>query len=92
MKHTLEPYQASDRRVYNGANCNDMQNQENRTKFIHKKLLELLPSAFVTYFPVEGKYDVCDVDNAHQSIIPDLVYGKQEAMLEAIEILKQKAH
>jgi len=46
-------HQATDRRVYDGALCSDMQRQENSIS----KLKALLPEKhLLTYFPLEGKW------------------------------------
>jgi hypothetical protein len=46
-------YEASDRRVYNGAMCDDMQRAHNSVE----KLKALLPEKhLLTYFPLEGKW------------------------------------
>lgn len=85
----LEPYYATDRRVYNGAPCSDMSREWKHTDELEAYLKKLRPGAFATYFPIEGKWDVSDRDNGYRSIIPDLVYGKQEALIEAINILEK---
>ena len=87
--HKLEPYYATDRRCYYGAWSSDMEYQFKRERFILSKLKELCSGAVLTYYPVEGKYGVSDRDNNYKSIIPELMYCKQEAMLKAIEILSE---
>jgi hypothetical protein len=82
-----ETYYATDRRVYNGALCSDMQRQEDHTEALLARLVELEPDAFCTYFPMEGKWNVSRSSD-YKSIIPSLVYGKQEAIITAIRILE----
>lgn len=93
----LTPYYATDRRVYYGALCSDMQREADRTKYLRGRMKEADPTARCVYFPVEGKYMV--FTNANISENPDLVgppkeltgnfhTGIQLALIEAIQILE----
>lgn len=86
----LTTYRASDRRVYNGAYCSDMERERDHTKQLMEELLKLEPNAICTYFPMEGKWDVSRRTD-YKSIIPDMVEGKQEAIIEAIELLRKES-
>ena len=52
----LTTYMASDRRVYNGAPCSDMQREWDHTKYLETRMKQADPTARCTYFPMEGKY------------------------------------
>jgi len=86
---SYKTYYATDRRVYNGALCSDMQRQQDHTNALLAKLVELEPDAFCTYFPQEDKWDVSRRSD-YKSIIPSLIAGKQEAIIAAIEILEDE--
>ena len=95
----LVSYQASDRRVYNGAPCSDMKREWNHTDNLEKMLRKLDATASCTYFPMEGKYLVFTNSNLLEN--PDLIgppqvltgqfhIRKQEALIEAIGVLQAK--
>ena len=94
----LETYHATDRRVYNGALCSDMTRERNHTRALEKRMMDADPTASCTYFPMEGKYLVFINSNILEN--PNLVgppraltgnfhSDKQEALIEAIKILKK---
>ena len=86
----LETYYATDRRVYNGAPCSDMQREWNRTDALDKRMKEADPTAGCTYFPVEDKYMVFHYPDPERA--PQAITGfhacKQTALIEAIKILE----
>lgn len=94
---TMETYQATDRRVYNGAPCSDMARQWKRTDDLVAWMKHLDKTARCTYFPVEGKYLVFVNSNILKN--PDLIGPPREltgnmhddiqgALIEAIEVLE----
>ena len=99
MSKIKETYTASDRRVYNGALCSDMQREANHTKYLENCMKKLDPTTACTYFPMEDKYLVFTNTNFMEN--PNLVgppqeltgkfySSKQEAMIEAIGILENR--
>ena len=92
----LTTYRASDRRVYNGAFCSDMQREVNHTQALVKRMHQLDTTAACIYFPAEGKFLVFINSNmlTHPDLMgpPKILTGnfhndKQEALIEAIEVL-----
>jgi hypothetical protein len=94
----LTTYTASDRRVYNGAPCSDMNKEWKHTADLEKRMKKADPTAACTYFPAEGKYLVFVNSNLMKN--PNLIgppkiltnnfhSNKQEALIEAITILEQ---
>lgn len=92
----LTKYIASDRRVYNGALCSDMQRQFNRTKELENLMKSLDKTASCTYFPLEGKYLVFtntnilenkDLEGPPKILTNNFHKCKQDALIEAIEVL-----
>ena len=88
----LQPYYATDRRIYNGAPCSDMRRQWNREEEILKELRRLEPRAWMTYFPQEGFWSAAYWDKDDKFCdIPTPDFGcKQTAMLAAIEYLEER--
>jgi len=92
----LEPYFATDRRVYDGCFCSDMQREADHCQKLAKQLKALDPTASATYFPVEGKYLVFvdwSMDETIHRGMPRQLTGnmhsqKQYALIEAIEYLE----
>ena len=93
----LVTYRASDRRVYNGALCSDMEREQQHTRALEERMKAANPSARCTYFPMEGMFLV--FTNANLLENPDLVgppviltnnmhYSKQAALIEAILVLE----
>ena len=90
IKLELTSYQASDRRVYNGALCSDMQKEADHTKRLEKCMKQLDATARCTYFPVEHKFLVFTYPNSEYipEILTDNFHAyKQEALIEAIRVL-----
>ena len=96
----LVEYRATDRRVYNGAPCSDMQREFNHTDALDKRMKEADPTASCTYFPMEGKCLVFVNSNLLEN--PDLKgppreltgifhESRQAALIEAIIVLEEKA-
>jgi hypothetical protein len=99
MDVCLEPYYASDRRVYYGAPCSDMQRELDREEALFKKMRTLDRTSSCTYFPVEGKHLVFTNSNLLEN--PDLqgppreLTGnfhtcRQQALIEAITVLEKR--
>lgn len=97
----LTKYTATDRRVYNGALCSDMKKEADHLKYLEERLLQVDPTARVTFFPGAGPdygYRVvtnADLYNPNHKGIPIPVTGnfhwnKQDALIEAIEVLEDK--
>lgn len=95
----METYRASNRRCYNGALSSDLQRELNHTKALEEKMKQLDHTASCTYFPMEGKYLTFTNSNILQN--PDLKgppiiltgnfhVSKQEALIEAIQILQER--
>lgn len=93
----LTTHKASDRRVYDGAPCSDMDREWSHTDGLEKRLLAADPTAAVTYFPMEGKYlaftNTNILENPHLEGPPRILTGvfhveKQEALIEAIRVLE----
>jgi len=100
-KH-LEPYHARDRRVYNGALCTDMQKEADRIKYLEERLKKADHTARVTFFPAPGPdYGYLVSTNAnlldpnHKGVPKDVTgnfhWDKQDALIEAIEVLESNA-
>lgn len=85
----LEPYYAYDRRCYDGAPCSDLQRELDRTVALEKRMKEADPLAFVTYFPVEEKWQT-GTSEKYQPITGKSFYCKQMALIDAIEFLEKK--
>lgn len=85
----LEPYYAYDRRCYDGAPCSDLQREWDQTEALEKRMKKANPLAFVTYFPVEGKWEAATSEK-YQSITGRAFYCKQMALIDAIEFLEKK--
>ena len=96
-KPKLELYYASDRRVYNGAPCSDMNREWQRTEDLMNYMKHLDKTASCLYYPEAGKYLVFTNSNILEN--PDLVgpprkltgnfhISKQAALIEAIETLE----
>jgi hypothetical protein len=81
----LEAYHATDRRVYNGALCSDMQREAERLKELTARLKQVAPGASCTYFPVEQKY-MTFVDN--KPVTGNFFFNRQLAIIEAIAVLE----
>jgi hypothetical protein len=84
----LTTYRATDRRVYNGAYCSDMEREKRHTESLMTRLKRTSPSAACTYFPVEGKYMVF---NNVKQVTGNFHESKQLAIIEAIETLEPKS-
>lgn len=93
----LTTYRASDRRVYNGAPCSDMQREWNRTAYLEKRMKAADKTARCTYFPVEGKYLVFinsnllenpDLEGPPKILTGNFHENKQMALIEAINLLE----
>ena len=87
----LEPYHATDRRVYYGAPCSDMSREFKRTDDLMKRLLKAEPTASCTYFPMEGKYMVFirpDPNRTWDILTNNFHESKQDALIEAITVLE----
>ena len=96
----LTTYRARDRRVYDGAPCSDMSREWKHTDYLEARMKRADPTAGCCYFPVKGKYLVFTNSNILEN--PDLVgppqiltnnfhLDKQEALIEAIEILEARS-
>jgi hypothetical protein len=84
---TLEVYQATDRRCYNGALSGDLTTELNHTAALTKRMKEANKYASCVYFPVENKYLVF----AEMVILThNFHFSKQKALIEAIEILEAR--
>lgn len=83
----LETYKATDRRIYNGAACDDLRHEWNHTAKLEKRMKKAEPTAHCAFFPGEDKfmvfigYSKILTGNFHDS--------KQEALIEAINILEK---
>lgn len=89
----LEPYFASDRRVYDGALCSDMKRERNHTVMLEKRMKEADPTAQCTYFPVEEQWLVFTRPNpegAPRPLTDNFHEKKQLALIEAIQILEER--
>ena len=95
---TLTTYRASDRRVYNGAGCSDMEREWARTDYLIKRMKKADPTASCTYFPLEGKHLVFinsnllenpNLEGPPQELTGNMHSNKQEALIEAIKILEK---
>jgi hypothetical protein len=89
----LTTYHATDRRVYNGAFCSDMQREADHVRMLEARLKAADSTASVTYFPVEGKYLAFHYPKPGRG--PREVSGifrvnRQLALIEAIEILEAR--
>ena len=83
QKH-LEPYYASDRRVYNGALCSDMKKEIAHTAALLKEMKQAEPAASCVYFPMEDKYMVF----VNNKVLTGRFHScKQRALIEAIKLL-----
>lgn len=87
----LVKYIASDRRVYSGALCTDMQREFDNKKNLEDYLKKIEPNAHCTYFPAEGKYMIfINVENSAPKILTNNFHeDKQDALLEAIHFLRR---
>ena len=83
----LTTYRASDRRVYNGSSCSDMQREQTHTKDLLARMNQAEPAARCTYFPMEGQYLV--FVNLKQ-LTGKFHDDKQLALIEAITVLESK--
>lgn len=93
----LEPYRASDRRVYNGAPCSDMSREWKRTEDLFARMREADPTSSCTYFPMERKYLVFtnsnllenpDLEGPPRELTGKMHHNKQDALIEAIKVLE----
>jgi hypothetical protein len=80
----LVPYHATDRRVYNGAFCSDMTREKNHKEELLAELLRLCPQAKVTYFPMEGYYDVSIRHEEPGKLWFECVYSNYDKQLAII--------
>ena len=83
----LEPYYATDRRVYYGAPCTDMQREFDNTDYLRKELRKL--NGTCTYFPMEGKFMAFTLDK-FKEITGRFHCCQQQALIEAIQVLTGK--
>lgn len=93
----LVTYRASDRRVYDGALCSDMQSEFDHTEALYNRMVLAEPTARCTYFPMESGYMVFTnaniLDSNHKGA-PHILTGvmhkdKQMALIEAIKVLEK---
>jgi len=89
----LVTYHATDRRVYDGAYCSDMQREADHVKKLEARLKAADSTARVTYFPAEDKYMAFHYPTPGKG--PRAVSGifrsnYQLALIEAIELLEVK--
>ena len=83
----LSTYQATDRRVYNGALCSGMLGERSHTIKLMEELHKLEPRAVSTYFPMEDKYLVSIRHQTDQKLwFEELSFehNKQVAIIKAI--------
>ncbi len=88
---SLTTYRATDRRVYQGALCSDMERQVQHTENLLKRLRQTSPTATCTYFPVEGKFMVFhkpDPERTWREVTSNFHECKQSAIIEAIQTLE----
>lgn len=93
MNTPLQTYRATDRRVFQGAPCSDMQRERDRTDGLESRMKTAEPTATCTYFPMEGKYMTFfkpDPDGTWYEVTGNFHENKQEALIEAIRILENK--
>ena len=84
----LTTYRATDRRCYNGALCSDLKKELDCTKFLVACMKELEPTAKAMYFPVEKAYLV--FTHTVNILTDNFWWNKQEALVEAINVLESK--
>jgi hypothetical protein len=93
----LTPYHATDRRVYWGANCSDMQREADHVKALVKRMRDLDPTTNCIYFPLEARFLVFTNTNLlkfpHLEGPPRELTGNfhdciQLAVIEAIQFLE----
>lgn len=91
-KVSLTTYRATDRRVYEGALCSDMQRERKHTQALETRMEKADPTARCTYFPSEGYLVfVCkELDGPPRELTGKFHENKQEALIEAIEVLETK--
>lgn len=83
----LTPYRASDRRVYDGAPCSDMQREIDRTRDLRARMEAASSNARCVYSPMEGKYLIFLGYHELTGCFHDNI---QEALIEAIGVLERK--
>ena len=83
----IEPYYATDMRVYDGCPSSDLQRQYDNTDRLYKLMQKIEPLATCCYFPVEGKYMTF---RDHKPITDVFHSCKQQTLIEAIQVLTEK--
>lgn len=85
----LTTYRASDRRIYNGAPCSDMQREWDHTRKLVERMQKAEPTARCVYFPMEAKYLVFVNSRMLRELTGNFHEDKQLALIEAIQILEK---
>lgn len=80
-------YYATDRRCYDGAPSSDLKKERDNVNKLVAAMTKLDPDARCVYFPGEGKYMIF-VGNTQ--LLPKMYECKQQALVEAIYILRSK--
>ena len=96
----IKTYTATDKRIYNGCPCSDMKHQWDHTKMLVNRMEKADPTASCTYFPIEGKYLIFTNSNILKNpnltgppeVLTNVFHkNKQDALIEAIEILEKRS-
>ena len=86
----LLPYHATDRRLYNGAACSDMQREAASEAQLRRRMQKADATARCTYFPAEAQHMVF-VGDPGRPLTGRFHHDGQVAMIEAIELLEREA-
>ena len=83
----METYIATDRRVYEGVLCLDMEKEKEHEEYLEDQMKKFDPSAMCTYFPAPGEGYLVFVNGR---VLTDNFHDcKQDALVEAITVLSK---